>query len=273
MARPVTKAITRILISLMFTLGMTAGGRHADADWWELDAIATQVGGIIVWNPRQNGYLQWNEGRPDGFDPTSDRLDEGIASRCSKLLDLLKDEKALQAFAEGGAYEQDGFDLCMVMAILHQAHPAPIDTFDRDNLISDIENRLNLKSFRSSFGPSMSGLPGPVFFGYYQKNDKQNGTVVTKGDAEYKTLSRTEGRDSWNREINLLAAADWTSDGHADLLVLYTDQALYFGNYFIVTPLILTTNSKSDLITAIAAADWIVDHREQLLEALGDQRK
>ena len=130
MARPTTKTLARVLLPLVFALGMTADSRHADADWWELDAIPTQVGGIIVWNPRTNRYLQWNEGRPDGFDPTRDRLDEGIASRCSKLVDILKDEKALHAFAEGGAYEQEGFGPCMVMAILHQAQPTPIDTFD-----------------------------------------------------------------------------------------------------------------------------------------------
>lgn len=272
MARPTTKTLARVLLPLVFALGMTADSRHADADWWELDAIPTQVGGIIVWNPRTNRYLQWNEGRPDGFDPTRDRLDEGIASRCSKLVDILKDEKALHAFAEGGAYEQEGFGPCMVMAILHQAQPTPIDTFDENNLISDIESRLNLKSFRSSFGPSMSGLPGPVFFSFYLNNDGKNGTGVTKGEAKYKMLSRTEGRDSWNREINLLAAADWTGDGHADLLVLYIDQALHFGNYFVVTPLILTTNSRSDLITAISAAKWVANHKKQLLEALRHPR-
>jgi hypothetical protein len=56
------------------------------------------------------------------------------------------------------------------------------------------------------------------------------------------------------------------------LLVLYFDRSLNGGTYSILSPLILTTGSRSNLISAIESDYWIVDHREQLLEALGDLR-
>ena len=83
-------------------------------------------------------------------------------------------------------------------------------------------------------------------------------------------LSRWEGRDRWYRELALLAAADWTGDGNADLLAIYTDQGLYDARYLYVGPMILTADSKTGVISAISANDWIADHREELFEALGD---
>lgn len=276
MAGPTTKTLTRILVLLVSILGMAAPSRHAvaDSEWWYMDAILTDVSGITLWQPRLRGYLKWNEDEPDGFDGDIGRIKQGIAKRCQKVLDLLTDEKALRAFAAGADDRQRGLYSCIVMIVLTQAKPAPMNTFDTSDLPSDIENRLNLKTFRSTYGNGFDGGPEPFFFRDAKKDYGDKGEdIITKDHANLNVLSRWEGRNMWMREVNLLAAADWTGDGHADLLVLYYDRSLNGGTYSILFPLILTTGSRSDLISAIEPDYWAVDHREQLLEALGHLRE
>ena len=275
MAGPITKTITRLLILFIAILGMAAPSRHAVASWWEREANPETILGITSWQPLLSGYLEFNDGKPDGFNGKIDRIQQGISQRCQKLLDLLTDEKAIRAFADGGDETQNGFHTCVTMMVLNQAKPAPLNTFDTGDLISDIENRLDLKSFRSSYAMAMSGVPGPIFFRDLvtvpKKDDFED--IIIKDHAKLQILSRWEDRDSWIRETTLLAAADWTGDGQADLLVLYYDQALNMGTYSSLSPMILTTDSRSGVITAVEAAYWILDHRVQLLEALGHLRK
>jgi hypothetical protein len=268
-----TKALTWVLIALISTLGMAASSRHAFVEWWAVDGSPKTVLGLTLWQPRLGEYLKWNEDQPDAYDGEFSNLKKGLSLRCSRLRDILADEGLLHDFVNSGYRVQKIFYPCLVMALLHQGKPAPIRTFDAKDLISDIEKRLDLKSFRSSFGPSLSGIPSPVFFQFFIREGAESRIVITKEQSKYMMLSRWEGRDSWYREIALFAAADWTGDGSADLLVIYTDQGLYDARYLHVAPMILTADSKTGHISAIWADDWIADHREELLEALGDVLK
>ncbi len=269
-----TKTVARALFVLILALGMTALSRHAAGRWWEAVANRTTVSRDYCMATLAKGYLESNEGQPDGFDGEIGRLEQGIAKRCQKLLDLLTDGKALRAFADGADDTQNGLYSCIVMMVLTQAKPAPLDTFDTSDLPSDIEARFNLKTFRSSLGAGFHDGPEPLFVRDLTKDyGDKDANIISKDHARLSILSRSEGMDIWLREINLLAAADWTGDGHADLLILYFDRSLSGGTYSILFPLILTTGSRSDLISAIEPDYWIVDHREQLLRALGDLRK
>ena len=106
------------------------------------------------------------------------------------------------------------------------AQPFTEANFSLEDPRQDIINRLNLGSFRSSFGPRI-----PESGKLYITDPRENLTIILEEYAFYpmsiemQSYSKEYQKVDWYYNIYLVGAGDWTGDGRADLMIAFTDDA------------------------------------------------
>ena len=73
------------------------------------------------------------------------------------------------------------------------------------------------------------------------------------------------------RNARYLGRADWTKDGHADLLVHWSEYAA-FGTYSIGHAMVLTVDTDTREIQAMDYIGWFLENKERVRAVLTENR-
>ena len=155
---------------------------------------------------------------------------------------LLRTPEAFGRAAEG-PYEGDLLP-CLIYFWIGEARMANRSHFNTDDLIPDILERLDLRAFPSSLIPALPDGETPFRIADLTKDsDATDGFLVEQTADAFNMLTKHEGKDIWVRELYLLAMADFTADGNADVLAIFVDVNLGGGTFSIIHPVVLTSDA------------------------------
>jgi len=253
-------------LTAILALGLVVVGGPAVADWW-FPSTPEERGGITYWEPRYTEFLEYGEPEPSDRHKYADVT--GLTPpHCEQLIVLLRTPIAF-AWAAEGHYHGDLL-ACLTFFWMGEARIANNSYFNTDGLISDIMERLDLRSFSSSF---YAGIPdGETAFhiaDWTKVVEPSDDFVVEQTADAFNLLSKHEGRDAWVRELHLLAMADLTADGNADVLAVFMDVNLGWGTYNIVHPLVLTSDTLEGPIRGVDVVEWFVAKRQHFIKKYG----
>ena len=160
------------------------------------------------------------------------------ATNCNEYLQTKAVSKVSETIAN--QIYQSEYLICDALAVIDNSGLKTDKRQPKNNINygREIFNRLNLKSFASSFSGNGEGEP------YFFKNlSGKNHPVIS-------VYKLTYSDPQWNYAVTVIAEGDFDGDGKIDLLLWLVDEALKEGNYRNYATLIISDFSKTGVLQA-----------------------
>lgn len=197
---------------------------------------------------------------------------------CSDLLPLLDDLDRFQEAQEdfGRFRPRSRFHPCALAAFRELARPFASDPFSPVRPMADIWAGLDLRTAPMVPARAYSEAPDPVYLADHVARVPGENDRVWMLDPERFELTyiltdrdfeEDDGRPVWYRAAHYYGRADWTGDGVADLLVMWTEQARQ-GTYAIEEPVLITSPAPGAPLEAVRYDTWMVRQRDQVRAVL-----
>jgi len=255
------RRLTAILAMGLALFGAVSFGAQAEP------SVQQERDGITYWEPRYGEILRSAEAWV--ADPAHGLIASDIAEltppNCRQLIWLLH-----RPYAFGLAAEYDNhqiFNACMVFVLLQEAGPTERFAFDRTALISDIERRLDLRSFWSWYTMGLPDDDKPFSIGEAIRTGDYTAELSVQRTADSLTLRTSrDGREVQVTKIQMVALADLTGDGKGDVLALWRDKS---STGRVLYPIILTSDTMDGLIRGTFLRDWFADNRQHFIKKYG----